>query len=199
MNSIFYEFERSLKTVETSRMLYSYFINTKAPIDGSDLLRWEWVQVVSAMDRYFHNLIRYGMVLEYRGIIKRTKAYNNFPIRLKNYHAINDAENDDDVFEKIIIEKNGYKSFQTASKISEGLALIWEEPNKWNVIARKMDADSGDLLKKKIDLIVQRRNVIVHQGDFEDFISNSRKSLDVNETDEVVNFISLLGILLMQS
>ena len=51
-----YAYKRFLMMVNDTdnvEILYEYLENTvKAPIDTSDLLRWQWVQCISAVDRF---------------------------------------------------------------------------------------------------------------------------------------------------
>ena len=55
--------------MSTIRKLYDYLDNiVKPPYDYSDLLRWQWAQSVSALDKLIHDLIRIGMVQTYQGL-----------------------------------------------------------------------------------------------------------------------------------
>lgn len=48
-----------VKDTENVEVLYNYFKNSMTvPVDTSDLLRWQWVQCISAFDKFvFHQLI----------------------------------------------------------------------------------------------------------------------------------------------
>ena len=55
-------FQALMDQTEVSKGLYNYIDSQRVPIDASDLLRWEWVLAVSALDKYIHDVVRIGMV-----------------------------------------------------------------------------------------------------------------------------------------
>ena len=63
MQQSYQRFIELVKDTENVEALYTYFEKViTAPIDISDLLRWQWVQCVSAFDKFVHDLVRTGML-----------------------------------------------------------------------------------------------------------------------------------------
>ena len=55
MTSSFAVFKEIIKETRNSSSLYSYLQNVvHPPYDYSDLLRWQWAQSVSALDKLIH-------------------------------------------------------------------------------------------------------------------------------------------------
>lgn len=172
--------------------IYKYVKSMVTPLDTSDLLRWQWVQAVSALDKLIHDLVKIGMLEEFNGTRTKTKQYENFLIDMRTYSEMTSnpiaALN---YFEQRIIICNGYKSFQDPKKIAEALSYIWGESDKWTVIADAIGMTKNDCVTK-LNNIVIRRNQIAHEGDYVDLLS---KRQDIYETDvnDVRSFILQIG------
>jgi hypothetical protein len=69
----------STKSVE---IIYSYINGMTSIIDCSDLLRWQWVQSVSALDRFIHDIVRIGIIEIFKETRAETKKYKTFLIDL---------------------------------------------------------------------------------------------------------------------
>lgn len=76
--------------------------------------------------------------------------------------AINNPFNSD-WLENQIISQHSWKSFQQSKKIEEALALV-SDKKLWEEISRLLNVDSEEL-KKRLNLIVDRRNKIAHEAD----------------------------------
>lgn len=68
-----------VKDTENVEVLHNYFEKTMAvSVDTSDLLRWQWVQCISAFDKFVHDLVRVGMLEIFAGNRMPTPKYNTF-------------------------------------------------------------------------------------------------------------------------
>ena len=173
--------------------LYSYIHNNiVVPIDASDLLRWQWVQCVSALDKLVHDLVRIGMVQIYNGTRTSTAQYNSFALYMSTYQEMmNDPMNASLIFEQRIILCNGFKAFQEPTKIAEALAYIWEEKDKWLAIANYVGIDKSTCTTT-LKNIVLRRNQIVHEGDYTDALLK-RQDIFEQDVQDVRDFVLKLG------
>lgn len=53
------KFNQLLTDINQVMTIYDFItLEVKAPLDTSDLLRWQWVQAVSAFDKFVHDLVR---------------------------------------------------------------------------------------------------------------------------------------------
>ena len=75
-----------VKDTENVEVLYNYFDKSMAvSVDISDLLRWQWIQCVSAFDKFMHDLVRVGMLEIFVGNRIPTPKYNTFQIDIQTY------------------------------------------------------------------------------------------------------------------
>jgi hypothetical protein len=173
--------------------LYDYLCdNVHTPIDYSDLLRWQWMQAVSALDKFIHDIVRIGMSLIYQNIRPETAAYKTFSITIELHtHMMENTQIAVSLFEQQIQKKNSYLAFQDPDKISEALSYIWDEKHKWQAIADNMGLGM-QYVRAKLHNISDRRNQIVHEGDYSDALSQ-RQAIERSDVVDVVDFIEKLG------
>jgi len=177
-----------------SNGLYQYLESQSIHIDFSDLLRWQWTLAVSALDRYIHDIVRAGMVMEFEGRKNPTPKYQNFRIDMSTYAMIRSSPVPAVAFEQEVGRQHSFLAFQYPDKIADALSLIWDEANKWDVIGRTMvpPVPVPDL-KTKLKNIVLRRNQIVHEGDC---LSLSpplgQQPISLSDVNDVVRFIKSL-------
>jgi DNA polymerase III alpha subunit (gram-positive type) len=138
-----------LDGTKTIMTVYDYLDQkVQGPVDYSDLLRWQWVQAVSALDKFIHDIVRVGMLDIYTGRRNPTNKYLTFTIDLKTHlQIIQDSGSALSTFERQILQKNGYQAFQDPDKISDALSYIWDEKNKWKVISDSIRM-SNQILKR---------------------------------------------------
>lgn len=193
MKKSFDKFCQILADTENAQSIYDYFFNVvKPPYDFSDLLRWQWAQSVSALDKLIHDLIRCGMIEIYQGKRFPTPKYKSFAITLELFNEIKaNPSHELQIIEKQIILSNGYKSYQDPDNISDGLSYIWNENNKWDKIA-KTYGDNSHNIKTYLKNIVIRRNQIVHEGDYDGY-SIQRQFVLESDVKDVISFISNIG------
>ena len=198
MKNAYKKFEQLIDDTKNVDALYQYFKSKSVPIDTSDLLRWQWVQVISALDKLIHDLVKIGMLEEFVGTRTRTNQFEGFQIDMKLYSnmRVNPLMTSDYLEQRIII-CNGYKSFQDPKKISEALSYIWSEKHKWNIIAKQIGMTGVDCITK-LNNIVIRRNQIAHEGDYTDNLS-MREDIFESDVADVKEFVLKVGTAIYNS
>lgn len=193
MTNAFHCFRTLMQDTRNSSVLYNYLHDVvKPPYDYSDLLRWQWVQSVSALDKLIHDLIRIGMRESFDGSRPATAKFLNFAITITAFQQIKQSPLAAPLsFEQFVTSKNKTLSFQEPVKIADGLAYIWDEQNKWKYISTQMGRSEEDV-KTELKNISIRRNQIVHEGDYV-ASGYSRQTIEKIDTDEVIDFIEQLG------
>ena len=193
MTSAYQDFQILIRDTRNTSVLYDYLHDyMNAPLDYSDLLRWQWAQSVSALDKLLHDLIRIGMREAFSGTRQSTAAFNAFSIDIITLQRIKQNPLSKEIeFEKYVSAKHAQLSFQMPEKIAGGLALIWTEQHKWQAIAVQMGRTEVDV-KTELTNIVTRRNQIVHQGDYA-ASGQPRQNIEKADTERTVNFIEQLG------
>lgn len=181
-----------IEQTKISAGLYDYLDSNRIPIDASDLLRWQWVLAVSALDRYIHDIVRIGMIQEFMGKRSQTDRYQRFQIDLKRLEQIRQSATPEIEFEKAVIQQNSFRAFQHPDKIAEALSFIWPENHKWDVISQNMRlAITPKDLTTKLNNIVVRRDQIVHEGDcFASVLPFQQQAISQSDVQDVISFIT---------
>lgn len=187
-------FNKILDDTYNVKTLYNYLDSVvQPPFDYSDLLRWQWAQSVSALDKLIHDLVRVGMVETFIQRRNPTNKFLTFTLDTNTYFQINqDPSNAHVLLEQQIMLKNSFLSFQDPDKISDALSYIWDEPHKWQKISAKLGLDEK-LVRTKLRNIIIRRNQIAHEGDYSHAILDRQSILD-KDVEDVLDFIKSLGI-----
>ena len=157
-------------------------------LDISDLLRMSLVLVVSALDYYVHEVVKYGMVEAYRGERPQTDKFAKFRIPLAKFLHTNVA-NPVTVQEWLrdeIERQFGWKSFQRPDRISEALKHV-KEGGPWSEVATALSSQRDEIIAR-LTSIVDRRNDIVHEADI-DPISGRRRDITKEEVRESLEFV----------
>lgn len=204
-------FNACINDVKSMRAFYTYLRDYYhiPENDLADLLRAELVNVVSAMDRFIHEIVRIGIVNSYLGISPQTAKCKGIPFRFLTMNKIIDCkllnnpptcneELPEYWVNKEVVEILKTLSFQKIDKIKDALSYIWDDQYKLQSIVRKMkysafprssiNADQK-YLEQKIDLIVARRNQIVHEADY-DLTINSKQTINTIWLDDTIMFIT---------
>lgn len=193
MNRSYRKFELLMSDTKNISSIYDYLQKcVKGPLNYDDLLRFQWVQSVSALDKLVHDLVRVGMVHIFTGRRSSTVKYRNFQVDMDWYELVNSTP--DMIipeFEKKVIKQHGYLAFEDPNKISDALSNIWDANDKWKLIADKM-YEEKNTVKITLKNIVTRRNQIAHEGDYIDDFGN-RQVIEKVDTDVVLNFIDKVG------
>ena len=186
-------FRSLVRDTENVEVLYNYFEKFMAvPVDISDLLRWQWVQCISAFDKFIHDLVRVGMLEIFQGNRVPTPKYKTFQIDMQTYEDMTNNKMDASfIFERKIILKHSFMAFQDPGKVADALSFIWDENDKWGKISNQMGMDNNDC-KTYLKNIVIRRNQIVHEGDYTDRLSK-RQDIFLQDVIDIRKYILDLG------
>ena len=185
-------FVKLVQDTQNVETLYNYFENSVVPVDISDLLRWQWVQCISAFDKFVHDVVRVGMVEIFLENRTPTPKYNTFQIDIQTYgDMINNIIDASLIFDRKIILKHGFLAFQDPSKVADALSYIWNENDKWGKISNLMGMSKDDCTTYLRNIVI-RRNQIVHEGDYTDSLSR-RQDIFLQDVIDIRNYILKLG------
>jgi len=190
MNQAFSQFSTNIEEVRKTHLIStSLNVPTSSILDTSSILRSCIVLSVSAIDHLIHELTIIGMHEIFSGIRPVTVKYNSYNVSLRFMNAIN-STTPIITFESEIRRSLGWHTFQRPDKIKEAIALF-KTLQLWQQIALVMgDTDSN--IKKQLNLIVDRRNMIAHEADIEPIFKTKRPIRDIDVTI-TINFIEKLG------
>lgn len=152
------------------------------------MLRAELVLAVSALDYFIHEIVRLGMLEIYNKQRQPTPHFQRFQISLANVADIISAPSDDNWLEREIITQHSRSSFQNYGNIADAVRIFYSE-SLWTQVSSRMNMENRDI-KERLNLIVDRRNKIVHESDMmRPSYLNQRFPVDDQMIEEAVNFI----------
>lgn len=161
-------------------------------ISLDELLRAELVLAVGALDCYVHDLVRIGMAGFFKAGRGESNAYQNFSVSLdfvKKLLLVSSGTEKLSLFEQEIRRLHGYKTFQTADNISQALSFIGIKAI-WDKVGAILAMNSSDV-RTQLDLVVDRRNGIVHESDVDPSLGIGNKYLiDFPLVDRAVGFLN---------
>jgi hypothetical protein len=189
--------QRNLRYVKDMHSLYAILRHqTNGALDLSDLLRSEVVMAVSTLDQFVHELIKQGMMDIYDGTRSlRTEQFLQFPLclRVLSFGTTDPPAPTRDAYELEVTNYLGLRTYQKSCDISQGLHLI-SPGSPWETAGRLTGRLASDL-KRDLNLIVDRRNAIVHQADT-DPVTRSRIPMLEQDAQGATEFIeTIVGVL----
>lgn len=211
MKSAFNIFIAGVNETRKMTVVYDHFVNDlKIPHEEvSDILRSQIVNVVSALDRLLHELVTIGVVEIFLGTRVQTNKFFNQPFKAETLIKsleftksgfIPKSANDNPQYlvEMEMREKLSFLAFEAPDKVRDALSYIWDENHKMQVLAVDMALpghtinDKQKNLEQQLQLIVDRRNQIAHEGDIIP-INNVKRTIDKNAASSAIDFIEKLG------
>jgi hypothetical protein len=168
--------------------IYTAFkAQTTTVVDLSDVLRAEIVMAVSALDHYVHEVVCTVMLQTYQGQRIKTPAFLSFSVSLESaIDGINSPGRHDWLINEIRT-RHGWQSFQHADKLADALRLI-TDLRIWDEVGSLIGMTAADA-KRRLNLIVDRRNKIAHEADMDQTNPGHRWPIDEVLVQEAVAYV----------
>ena len=187
------QFRLNIKSVKSLVDIYTLIIKNYPLLteQSSEILRAIIVLSISALDCFIHDLIKYGMVETYQGNRLPSKPFEAYQISFKFLKLIESSTKNEKPFylEMAISETNSKDSYQSPKSIEYALGLI-NISKVWNLLSNEMN-DKADNIKNQLAVIVNRRNKIAHEADYDD-LTGDKSAIDINDINHVISFIENL-------
>ena len=142
---------------------------------------------VSAFDYYIHEVVKINMIEIFKGNRCMTKSYKNFLISIDSVYQALNTPSSQAWLENEISLRHSWKSFQHSDNVSDAIKLI-SDKNIWKEIAKKMTETPNDI-KKKLNLIIDRRNKIAHEADIDPSYPGLRWPINESMVEDTIAFI----------
>ena len=196
-------FDKSIRELNDIQTIYDHLQSEYRLADEiSDLLRLQLVNLLSAMDRFLHEIIRIGLGESFSGTRTITEKAKSFQVSLGTVVSMNliasfPAPQNTQLYwvNNEIIVRLKHLSFQQSKNVSDGLSLVWSEPHKFQYLAKAMgcpgttDNQKAEYLRQTLDLLVERRNQIVHEADY-DVSIQCKRPITKNIVSDAIQFVS---------
>lgn len=188
MNDVITIFRDNISRIRKNIHIYNQLHPlTHTTIDLSDMLRAQIVLIVSALDHYFHEAIRVRMCEIMSSDIAAPPNYPKFQISLNDHFASHDSAGVE-WLDTAIRREHSWRSFQDGDEIAKVVKYIYDG-NIWEGISRRMPPLTNADIKRKLSLIVKRRNQIAHEADLNHLSPGARWPIDVQDVIDAVDFI----------
>ena len=154
-------FDQNIKSAEDCLALYDAIEELKPrDLEIKWMLRASVVFIVSALDSYFHDKIRYSV-----GRIRLPQAPQallKFEITVSDLQTWSKAHRKGNVLRNLVTKHFATRPLQSRTAIADALKLIGID-SFWDKI--EPDKPKKERLLKNLDTLVNRRNKITHEGD----------------------------------
>lgn len=178
-------FEKNIQSAEDCLALYEGVSRLKAGLAIDWVLRASVVFVVSALDTYFHDKIKYRV--GHFSLDNLPPALAKFEIHVDELTLWDVAERKGNVLRNWVTERLSTRPLQSPTAVADslkfaGIDALWDriEPNR---NARKQVLD-------QFNRLVKRRNQISHEGDRETSRRSGKKlrPIDRSSVEEYIEF-----------
>ncbi len=184
-------FIRNIASVDSLLSIHEILIK-QFPLliaNADELLRAVIVLSVSALDNYLHDFYRTEIVEGFLGTGNFNVKFDKIKISIQLIREMNDAFSDAEkrnFLNNEIRKMQKTESFQSQKSI-ENIFDVINIKNVWTKLEANIGIKAKEI-KDELGLIIERRNKISHESDWDYF--NQRKNLiDVDEVTTVVQFI----------
>lgn len=164
---------------------------TKDLIDLSDVFRASIVAAVSAFDAFVHDISRIGILQIYRKQRPPTTAFHKFKVEMNGVSLAVENLHSSKWLEEEIRRQHGWLSFQQPDKVADAIRLC-SDKNIWKEVGALLGM-SSESAKKKLSLIVDRRNKIAHEADMDPTSPGSKWPIDNTMAHEAIDCLAMLG------
>lgn len=187
---IFNQFTTNVEEVRKTHLISTSISLPPSSVVNIDNIRRSCiVLIVSAIDHLTHELVIAGMLDIYTGNRPPTNRYDSHSVSLGFVRLLH-STTPPWGFENEIRKNLGWQTFQRPDKIKEAISLI-SPIQLWQQVSVKTGISEINI-KKQLNLLVDRRNMIAHEADIEPIFKTKRP---INDTDisESIDFIEKIG------
>lgn len=189
---------------ETIQAIYAQFdvadelIEIHKAYEAENIWRAQIIFLAGALDFYMHELTKYGLCEIYSERWKRTKKYDNLQVDMKTVETALKSGEDIDWFLEYV---NGYYQIMTMvsyEAVKDQLNLIGIELQSvadGAFYQRESREKTKDKLKRRLNELFDRRNIIAHQTDrkhTDAMVNNITKEIVqefIRDTEKIVKAI----------
>lgn len=189
-------FAFSIERASETHALHTFLVDQVTPVCSfDDLLRFEIVQAVSALDAFVHEITLLGMLEIIKGVRASTPQFDRFPFSARsvlNFRASGDVN----LLADDIVSRHNHISFQHPKKIAEAIRLF-SPVELWNRIGDQLERDPN-ALKNDLIFVVDRRNKLVHEADIMPPYPMQRWPIKAEEVEQAREFVNALGFAIFE-
>lgn len=179
----------NLQSVRKMHWLHEQLCNLVQAMDLSDILRAEYVLLVSAFDCYVHDVVLHGLSKMFTGDKDTCRGFENFCLPMSAVKQLLDTDDEsvrESIYNKSAKDILSKDSYQSPKSVEFALNLI-DFKNVWSKVGKKIGMQSEEL-KKQLGLIIFRRNKIAHEADIQDLVSKDKTPIERSDVNDMFVF-----------
>lgn len=162
-SEIIQQFLTNIQSIREKFHIHNELLQNDKKESAKDILRSQVVFLMSALDFYMHEMVRYRLLKMFSGELPKTKSYKNFIVSIETLEeALKNPETIDWLSEEIIL-RHSHETFMASKAIKKVLALISNE-KIYQLTCERLEKENTEV-NELIDEIYRRRNQIAHQSD----------------------------------
>ena len=187
MTKSYNKFVNNILSSSVLERIFEYLYSKTLPFEPDELLRAEYVMIVSAFDCYIHDYVREKMIDVFKKHSVMASSTRGYKISLGTMVDIMNESNpvtQVQLLEKEIKNIESKNTYQSSRNVEKALTLIGFR-KIWSTIYGAEDAMAN---KDQLDLIVRRRNQIAHEADM-DFVTNKKNTITLEDTVYAKKFL----------
>ena len=181
-------FDKNIESVLIIDSIFKYMgsHNVEA-FDITELLRAEFVLIVSALDYYIHEIVRKGLMdqIDESERCNAKKLYIPFPT-VKTILRVDSEEERARILSEQIKEITSKYSYQAPHAIEKALGMI-DIKKIWTLLSNILNKPGEDI-RGTLSMIVNRRNKIAHEADI-DFMTGEKNNITSTTITECLHFV----------
>ena len=192
MTNAFAKFESNIASAAILERIYEYLSKKTLPFEPDELLRAEYVMVVSAFDCYVHDYVRERMVQAFKTPSLMTDKTREYKVSLG---VMMDIMNETNPISQMQLLENAIKkaesaySYQSSTSVEHVLGLVGFK-KIWTAMYGKTDTGAR---KSQLDLVVRRRNQIAHEADM-NYVTNTKNAITLQDVLDAKAFLVDLSL-----
>lgn len=162
-------FRKNIARIREQYKIVDYLMSKQEYEAANDILRFQIVYVMSALDFFMHEILVYCFIKIFNNELPKTEKYYEYrvPLRLIE-QALYDQENFEFYLTNALIDINSNLTFMAPNRLKELLNIITPEDDfalAEENLKKKGIIKPGVRLIRLLDEIYDRRNKIAHQTD----------------------------------
>lgn len=180
----------NLQNVKKMHWLHEQLCTIVQAMDLSDILRAEYVLIVSAFDCYVHDVVLQDMTNMFSGCKPKCRGFEDFCLPMSAVKQLLDTTDPtirESIYNASVKKLLSKDSYQSPKSVEYAMALI-NKKNIWRKVGAKLSMSSQDV-SSKLGLIIQRRNKIAHEADINDLVSMDKTPIDRSDVDDTFAFL----------
>ena len=181
-------FDRNIESVLIIDSIFQYMDLQITAFDISELLRAEFVLIVSALDFYVHGVVREGLVDQLNNIDDCNANTLCIPFStVKVLLHIDSEEERKRVLSEQIKMITSKDSYQAPRAIEKALGMIGVK-KVWNKIS-DFSGQPAENIRNTLSIVINRRNKIAHEADI-DFLTGEKTVITPTDIKECLEFVT---------